>query len=282
MADQPQAKNAPEQSSQEAPMPSAEQQAPETQPSEEASSSPRGPEGESQTEKSVEDLKLSEDTTSRTSEQFDKLKKQLAEEKGKRAQYERMFAQTAPQAQPAQQTSQGPSWFNPDTGEVIVDSLQGELSQKDQQISQLRSTVQGLVAQNDARQTQAAYKKYPQLDPNRNDFNEELHNAVVGYLANSYAAGKTPTMRQAADTILNLNKTDVKKAQKEGAKQAMEKLTPKEEASVETSGRSDRRQEVQVSQEELVRATRGGEGISTRDSNLAIAERLKNIPPVGR
>lgn len=265
MADQPQAENNADQDSQQEPMPSSEQQSPEPKQPAEAS-----PQGDSRGEQAGEEPKLPEGVKDRTSKEFDKLKRQLAEEREKRTQYERVLGQQTPQ-RPLE--SQAP-WYNPETQEVDVNVLQNELNQLKQQNQTLQGTLQRYQQTQDKRQEKVAFKAHPELNPSGDKFNEEFHNAVVGYLANQYAQGNYPSLKKAADTIKKFGSSEVKKAEKEGAKQALEQLSPKEQAALEAEGRSDRRQSVGTL-EDLRARTRSGD-------DDAIRERLKNIPPVGR
>lgn len=264
MADDPQAEQKVEDPQPE-PTPSSEQRAPDTKEAEAAS--PQG-EGDSQ----PDDLKLPDDVKQRTSEQFDKLKSQLAEERDKRLRYERMFNQMSP-AEQRQERRENPEWFDPETGNVDVNTLDNQFQTMRQQLDQANRTIQGFVSREDERQAKAAYKAHPQLDPNRDDFNEDFHKAVVGYLANAYAEGKNPTMKQAADTIRGFGTSEVKKAEKEGAKKALEQLSPKEQAALEAESRSDKRNAGDL--ETLRERTRRGD-------ETALLERLKSLPPVGR
>jgi hypothetical protein len=270
MADDPGANKSADQSTQQEPVPSSDQQAPESKTAEVT------PKGQDQGVQESEP-KLPEDAKERTKEQFEKLKSQLAEERQRRTAYERMVNQMPRQDKPAApeppQTQRYPDWYNPDTGEVQVDVLSNRMSGLESQLQQANRTIQSFVKREDDRQAKAAFKTYPELNPSGDNFNEDFHKAVVGYLANAYAEGRSPTMKQAADTIKSIGVADVKKAEGKGAKQALEKLTPKEQAALEAEGRSDKRPG--ASMQDLQERTRRGD-------DAAIMERLKNIPPVGR
>ena len=264
MADQPQADTSAVKDSPQEPMPSSEQNVPETQPAE------ASPQGDSQAQR-VEEPTLPEGVPERTSEQFNKLKRQLAEEKEKRLSYERVMSKyTPPQVQAP--PSQTPEWYNPETQEVQVSALDNKFRTLEQQLQSANRTIQGFVSQEDERQAKETYQDHPDLDPNGAKFNEEFHKAVVGYLATAYAEGKNPSMKQAADAIKSIGSSGIKKAEEAGAKKALESLTPKEQASLEATGRSDNRPV--VSMDDLQDRSRKGD-------IGAIMERLKNISTVG-
>lgn len=253
MVDQLQANTNPDAGGQVAPMPSANQN-PETQASDVVS-----PKGENTS--TTNEPTLPDGAKERTTQEFEKLKTQLKEEKERRLQYERMFNQY-PQYTPQPKT------------DFVDDPLEAQVSQLTQQNQQLSKITQTLMADRDERQARSAYKAHPQLDPNNGNFNEKFHNAVVGYLANAYARGQNISLKQAADEVIAVASGSVEEAKKQGEKEALERLTPKEQASLEASSRSDRRNEIQ-GLEDLRMRTRQGD-------KSAILERLKALPPIGR
>lgn len=268
MVDDPQANQTAEGQQQPASMPNAEQQVPEVNVNESAS-----PQGESPQTTNTE-VELPEGTKERTTREFEKLKTQLAQERQQRMKIEQMFSGMR-QSQP-QPVNQVPDYFNPETGEINVDKLEARNRQLESQLQQLSGTVKSITEKEQIQQEQEAYASYPELNPNNgNKFNQVLHRAVTGYLTDAYLRGENPTMKQAADAINGIRAKDIKEAEKKGATQAMQQLTPKEQASLEATGRSDRRTEVIGNLERLQQRSREG------DFN-AIAERLKNISSVNR
>ena len=75
--------------------------------------------------------------------------------------------------------------------------------------------------------------------------------------------------------VRGISSEAAEEAEKKGAKKAVEDLTPKEQASLEATGRSDQRSETVSSLEDLRQRSRRGD-------LEAVVERLKNIPPVGK
>lgn len=267
MTDQTKAEPAESGETQQAPMPSADSKTPEPEAPAEAR-----PQGEGKQAVEGQESKLPEGVKERTTEQFEKLQTQLADERGRRVKAEQVFNKIwTPQPQQAQQQPAPlPDYYNPDTGEVDVTKLDQHNQALRQQVTQLSQTVQGFADENQTKQEEEAFASYPELNPSGSKFNQEFHNAVSGYITNTLLKGEKVTFKKAADKIANLSTKDVKKAEKEGAKQALEQLSPKEQAALEATGRSDKRLPT-VDLAELRRRTAAG------DDN-AIFERLKNIP----
>jgi hypothetical protein len=253
---------------QKAPMPSATQKTPDPKAADEAS-----PKGEA-TQQKVEgaEAKLPEGVKERTTEQFEKLQKQLAEERSKRVKAEQVFSKLTPQpTQPVQPTAPTvPDYFNPETGEVDVLKLERQNQTLRQQVGQLNQRVQGIADADQAKQESEAFKAYPELDPNGDKFNQTFHDSVSGLLTNALFKGEKITFKEAAERVAKLSSKEAKKAEKAGAEKALEQLTPKEQAALEATGRSDKRIP-SVDLASLQRRTREG------DIN-AIYERIRRVP----
>jgi prolyl oligopeptidase PreP (S9A serine peptidase family) len=211
-----------------------------------------------------QDATLPEGVKERTTLEFEKLKTQLREEKEKRMRAERINqlypnANQTPFSNPAEPTYQTDA---------------DRISRAEQMAQQAYLQSQRVMKENDAKQESEAYQAHPELDPNKKEFDEDYQRAVIGYLASIMAEGKSMSLKEAASKVKSFSKSDLKKAQEQGVTQAIESLTPKEQASLEATGRSDRR--VQIGGlEELRQRSRKGD-------SAAILKRLKNIPIVGR
>ena len=208
----------------------------------------------------VETAELPADAKTRTTEQFNKLKKELAEEREKRTRLERSYNPT-----PAI-----PEWYDPSTGVVDPNKLQ----QRDQtlisELNTLKQQVSGYTRQSEVAQEKEAYAAYPDLKNN-----DRFHEEVIRKMATEFAIGNNPTMKEAADAVMEFAKGLTTKAEKDGARKALEQLAPKEQASLEATGRSDRRQPSN-DLASLSRQSRYGGDSGT----AAILARLKNIPSV--
>lgn len=263
MTDQQEAEQVAETVTPQEPVPSSEQKTSEsvepTQPAER--------------ESSVEEteLDLPSDAKERTREQFEKIKTQLAEERAKRLRLERSFIQ------PAQQQQSGmPEWYDPENNAVDVAKLQQRENLFQQKISTLESQLGGITRKEEEKQEQEAYSVYPELNPKSGNFDERFQKQLISYLATEYAEGRNPSMKQAADDIVALAERRAKKAEKEGAQKALESLSPKEQAALEATGRSDRRLPSEDLSALRARSRQGG-----RSGLEAVMQRLSKIPPVG-
>lgn len=212
---------------------------------------------------------LPEGAKDRTKKQFDKLKKQLADERQRRFRLERTFKPT--------QTEAKPDWYDPNTGTVDVAKLTAREQALQQKLSKVETQLQGVSRQSEAQQEKEAYVSYPELNPNRKTFDEPFQEAVINHMATAFAKGKSPTLKEAADSVMGLAKKMAKKAEKKGATKALEQLSPKEQASLEATGRSDRRLP-KVNLEQLRDTTRRG---GTAGIEAAM-QRISKLKPVGK
>ena len=223
-----------------------------------------------------EEIQLPDDTKKRTTEQFDKLREQLKTEREGRLRLERTYQRLGV---PTQQ-SPTPDYYDPATGTVDVNKLHQKVTQAERMAQQAIQATKGIIADSDREQEVTAYKAHPDLDPRADGgekfggvkFNEDLHKATLGYLATQFAEGKSMTLKQAADKVKSFSKVELKKAEEEGAKKALSDLTPKEQASLEAVGRSDRRKDTADLGDLRVKTRHGDES--------ALQKRLKNIPIV--
>ena len=270
MADDQQAESVPETETQDAPVPSADQKTSEPVDTAEVAKET----SEAKTEEAAEELTLPEDAKERTTQQFEKLKRELATERERRSRLERAFAKSGSSSK---QSSTLPEWYDPKTGEVDVTKLQQREQLMQQELANLRSQVSGVTRLSEKQQEEEAYKAYPELNPNRKEFNEDFQKQVISYMATEFAEGKAPTIKDAADNIMSIADKIAKKAEKEGAKKALESLSPKEQAALEATGRSDKRLPSD-NMDSLRKQTRQG----GRAGVEAAMQRLSKISSVGK
>lgn len=264
MADQQQADQA-ETETPAAPTPSAEQKT--SEPVAEVAS----PSGESTSQASGEELELPDGTKERTTQQFEKLKQELREERERAKRYEQMLGRQVQPQVPRQVQKPDSNWYDPDTNMVDVNKLQRYNQYLESQVGQLSQRVQSITESDQRKQELETFSVYPELDPNANSYDKDFSDAVQGALTSAYLRGETPTFKEVADKIANFAGKKVKVAEKQGATKAMEQLTPKEQASLEATGRSDKRVEVRQDEAQLQQRTRIGD-------IDAILERLKGVP----
>lgn len=218
--------------------------------------------------KQIPEDELPEGTKARTRKEFDKLKDQFREERTRRIKAEKAFTSMKP-AEPVVD-----QYVDPTTGVVDVAGLNKSISDTKQRAVRAEKTVQSYIQE---QQSQEAFKAYPELDSDNDNFDEDLHRRTRAFLTASMVypqdyGDRTLTYKEAADMAKAGTTKAVEKAQEEGGKKAIEKLTPKEQASLEATGRSDRRKG--GNQEDLSKRTRTGGQAGVE----AAMERLKSIP----
>lgn len=268
MADEPRAQEVPD-ASQDSPMPSDKPEA--TPQTNEAAS----PQGESTQEVTGDEPQLPEGVKERTSKEFDKLRTQLSAERQKRLQYEALFNRIDQNAPQPAQSGKDPI-FDPETGDVDTQQLVQRLQLAEQRAARAEATTRQSAQEQQERE---AYSAYPELNPSSDKFDPSLHRITRAILTDSMMnpgdyGEKILSFKEAGDMAKQMSPKQLEEAEKKGATEALEKLAPKEQAALEASGRSDRRQDVSNMQN-LQEATR-------RNDLGAIMERLKNIPPAGK
>lgn len=226
--------------------------------------------GESQEEETQEPEGLPEDAKERTKREFDKLQSQLRDERTRREYYEALINSNQ---QPQQEQSQ---FVDPYTGQPDekLNALAKSVSEMAQTIEQER---QERVKANQREEEEAVYAEYPELNPEGKSYDKTFRNLTrsiaLGAMVDPDAyGGKELTFMEAAKEAKKIMKGNVEEAKKEGATEAVEQLTPKEQASLEAVGSPSRRSEVD-DLAELRQASRG------KDSNAVQAriERFKRI-----
>jgi hypothetical protein len=225
---------------------------------------------------------LPEDASERTKKEFEKLREDLRSERAKRIETERMFGQ--PQASTPQffpNNQQFTQVYDPNTGllnEQALTDIQQKAFQAEQRAVKAEQAIANFQIEQQSRE---AYTAHPELDPKSRDFDEDLNKRTRAFALDSMIhpedySGKQLTFKEAADFAKqSLSPKTVEQAKKVAAQEAIEQLTPKEQASLEAVGSPDRRQQIESPLEDLKFRSRKGDVD-------AIVERLKGIPVVGR
>lgn len=222
-----------------------------------------------QTEVSASDTEtLPDGVSERTRTQFEKLQKQLAEEKAKNKNPFDSIRQTY---QPEISTA---PLYNTQTGYIDtteLENLRSGVNEARAEIAKLKAERQKEVEE---AQTREALSAYPELDPQSGGHNAEFYKATRAVIIDSMMnpndyGGKALTYKAAADIAKSFNSKALTEAEKAGAEKALQKLGSKEQAALEATGRSDRRNST-VDREDLVERTR------KNDTN-AVMERLKAL-----
>ena len=267
MADEQQANTTVETDTQPEPVPSSEEQTP---PSVEGAEAEPGRAVSKEPETDKEGLP--EEVSDRTRREFDKLRKQLREERTKRLETEGAFNAMRPRTQPAAPAN--PDWMiDPESGTVDVNKLGQAWTNLEQRAARAEQSVNRYIEDTQKRE---AFKSHPELDSTSDNFDEDLHKRTRAFLFDSMMnpndyQNKTLTYKEAADLAKGSLGKATEKAKAEGAKEAKEQLTPKEQASLEATGRSDKRNITSANLKDLeVRSRQAG-----RAGTDAIAERLK-------
>lgn len=232
MTDQPQAQMDPE-VVQEAPMPSAEQQTSETNQVEEAApqevtSQHTGSEG------------LPEDASERTRREFEKLRADLREERARRESYERTIQTFVPRT-PVVEPPKPLPIYDPSTGLLNENALTEMQRQSQQAQQEVQAARQQLQEYQDAQERKEAYNVHPELNPESKSFSKEISIETRKVILDNMTHpedydNRQLSFKEAADMVKERFKPMIDKAQQQGAKQAIEKITPKEQASLEVTG----------------------------------------------
>jgi len=263
-------KETPENDTQESPMPSEEQQTAQSEEVDETA----GQETEEAASTESEDSTLPDNASERTRDQFDKLRNQLRDEKARREYYESVFQST--QVKSKEEEPQTTPIYDPDTGllnEQGLTDIQRRAIEAEQRAARAEEAVQNYLYDQENKET---FREYPELNPNdKKVFNKELHIATRQVMLDSMVnpkdyGNKQLSFREAAALAKTRLPGAIESAKKEGAQEAMEQLTPKEQASLEAVGSPSRRKDVSGELEQLRKATRKG------DSQASI-ERMKRI-----
>ena len=257
---------------QDAPMPSADQFPTTSAPAQEVA--PQEVTSRDQGESSLPD-----EASERTRQNFERMREkastfeqELKAERGRREYLESVFNSIN---QPKQVEAPTPI-YDPETGllnEKVLTDVQRRTTEAEQRAQRAEAAVQGYLRQQEESE---AFTAHPELKPDSKDFNKTLHNLTRSILTDSLLNpheynGKQLSFKEAADLAKNVSKPVIEQARQDGAKQALEQLTPKEQAALEATGTPTRRAEVNSNLADLQRGTRKGDDGS-------ILERLKGVP----
>jgi len=224
------------------------------------------------------ELELPEDAKARTTEQFEKLKYQLAEERQRRLEAEEFLSNQQRQGRSVGREELDPL-YDPVTGYVNVDQLEKlrkDAREADKRASMTQEKFEKYVQE---QQEAEAYSAYPELNPKNKDFDQTLFNVTRALITDSMInpkdyGGKELTAKQAAQLAKREQDKVAKVIKEEAAKETVEKLTEKEQASLEATGSpANKEPESREDLRQLQRRSRKGD-------LGAIMERLKGIPPV--
>ncbi len=197
----------------------------------------------------TQETTLPEGTKERTAREFEKLKEQLRFEREERR---RLTEQ-----------SQLPPVYDPNTNYVngeVLSSMQQEVYKNRAELDSLRRDQ---ALREEERSKAEMLTAYPQLDPLAKNYDEGFDNltASIWYhasIAPDRYGGKMLTFKEAADRAKQVTNKDLESARAQGAQQAIEQVTSKEQATLAGSGSTVRRNQVSTDTETLRKQTRSG------------------------
>lgn len=220
-----------------------------------------------------DDLSLPDNASSRTAAQFEKLREDLREERRRREQLEQAYTY---QTKPAVDNT---PMYDPNTGYVDITKLEQTRYAAIEAQTRATNAEQKFERYVQEKQEEEAFAAHPELNPNAKNHDKELHKMTRALIMDSMVNpndydGRELTARQAADLAKKQRSKVVEQIKAETTTQVLEQLSPKEQASFEATGRSDKRVDAQDFSD-LVDRTR-------RNDLDAIMARMKNIPVAGR
>ena len=206
---------------------------------------------------------LPEDASERTREQFNKLKeanKALKEKLAKQAEVEPIFESMRPKTSGGLTQSQIDQVTDTDAdGNKYLneDKLNTLLTDATQKAERASAQVNQFIEEQQSRE---AFTAIPQLNPKGDNFDPELHRATRAYILDSMMNpqdyhGKQLSYREAGEIAAKATKAELAKVEQEANAQQ----TAKEQSSLGATGRSDRRETVNSSEEELRNRVRNGD-----------------------
>lgn len=220
---------------------------------------------------------LPDEASERTKSRFDELTNQLREEKTKREALERAVSTLKPKE--ATKEPEAPI-YDPDTGllnEQALNTVQLRAIEAEKQAHKTQAELQQLLDDRkkevQLREDQEAYTAHPELNPTDKAFNKDLRDVTAALMLKSMIhpeefEGKQLSHKEAGDRAKDLIAKISGNVREEAAKEAIEQLSPKEQAALEATGSQVRQTTGDL--DSLKRRTRSG------DVN-ALVERLKGI-----
>lgn len=241
---------------------------------------PATPTGEQQTTETSKEVAgdgLPDEASERTKSRFDTLTTELREERQKREALEKAFSTLKPK-----ETSREPDApiYDPDTGllnEQALNTVQLRAQQAEEQAHKTQAELQQLLEDRkkevQLKEDQEAYTAHPELNPEAKTFNKDLRDVTASLMLRSMLhpeefEGKQLSHKQAGDRAKDLISKISGNVREEAAREAIEQLSPKEQAALEAAGSQVRQNTGDL--ESLKRRTRSGD-VS------AIVERLKGV-----
>lgn len=221
---------------------------------------------------------LPNEASERTKARFEELTSQLKEERQRREALEGAFKTLKPEAKP----EANQPIYDPDTGllnEQALNNVQLRAQEAERQAQetkkQLDQLLEGQKKQTQEREDLEAFTAHPELDPKNEKFNKDLRDMTASLMLQSMVhpeqfGDKQLTHKEAGDKAKELVAKISGNVATEAAKEAIEQLSPKEQAALEATGSTKRGNTTDLT--DLRRQTRRG-------NEDAIVARLKGLSP---
>lgn len=223
---------------------------------------------------------LPNEASNRTKERFETLTRELREERQRREALEGAFNTLKPKEESRTVTEQ--PIYDPDTGllnEQALSNVQLRAQQAEKTAQEASQKLEGLLEdqkrQSQDREDQEAYVAHPELNPESDQFNKDLRDMTASLMLQSMVhpenfGNKQLSHKEAGDKAKELVAKISGNVKEEAAKEAIEQLSPKEQAALEATGSNRRSDTTDIST--LRYQTRKG-------SQEAIIARLQRMNP---
>lgn len=260
-------------------LPTSQEQEPETPAEPEATEANEEKQEEAPVEETPQE-ELPEGVKERTTEQFDKLKNQLAEERAKNARGTSVFDNMRGPVPQDPQQAQQPNPFIPEQqqeeplveadGTVDINKINNSFEQFNQAEERIMQREQRFLRMEEDRQTQEAHEAHPELDPQGNSFDPDLFDMVSAVAAQNMVNGGTKSIKQITDEVKGFRSSpkEEKKVRKQAIQDFKEGQEKKDQGPIEEGKGGERKADTNLA--ELKERTRQGD-------SSALDQRLKDI-----
>ncbi len=189
---------------------------------------------------------LPSEASERTKERFDTLTKELKEERQSREALERAFNTLKPKEDVKPET-QAPI-YDPDTGllnEQALTNVQLRAQEAEKQAQETKKQLDGYLEEQkkaaQVREDEEAFKAHPELDPKDKAFSKDLRDMTASLMLQSMIhpedfGNKQLTHKEAGDKAKDLVAKLSGKVSEKAAQEAIEQLSPKEQAALDATG----------------------------------------------
>jgi hypothetical protein len=226
---------------------------------------------------------LPEEVSERTRGEFEKLQTQLREERQARERVESAYTTLI---QPKKEEPKEVPIYDPETGMINPDELTKLQKEAQQARIDAQTAREEFTNYKQQGEYAKAYQKYEWTNPQSKNFDEKRSNlaaaiALASMVEPDRYGGKQLDLEGAASFVEGLTSGQVEQVKADAAKQAIEQLSPKEQAALEATGSSGRREEESpLDFDDVKVATRkgGNEGIVATMARLRELKKNQEAP----